>query len=157
MHQLTTSPAATAITNEPQTKVRPRFAEAPAGRSSYLSGGAAFIARGFEAEALKTDNPAAVLDACRTHLAEVLPQAAANCNIGPGLAAELAPYLEHWLHCAAALHRMRASASDPLVEVLDIMLDAIRKGADPADVGARVLELLAEVRASGRSATESPA
>ncbi|MET8134658.1 hypothetical protein ABZV24_22345 [Streptomyces sp. NPDC005251] len=147
MNHVTTSLSVKAIDSEPSTEVRPHGGQAPAGRSSYLSAGAAFIARGFEAEALKTDNPADVLDACRPHLAEVLPQAAENCNIGPDLAAELAPYLEHWLHCAAELHRMRATASGPLVEVLDILLDAIRKGADPVHVGARVLELLAEARA----------
>ncbi|MET8098134.1 hypothetical protein ABZV29_16890 [Streptomyces sp. NPDC005236] len=129
------------------TQTTERTEESPADFSRYLSAGAAFIARSFEAEALKTDNPADTLDACRAHLAEVLPQAAENCNIGPDLAAELTPHLEHWLHCAANLHRARATADGPLREVLDILLDAIRKGADPVHVGARVLELLAEARA----------
>lgn len=117
----------------------------------YYSAGAAYIARGIETEALRTDDVAATLDACRTHLPDVLPQAAARCNIGPDLAAELMPYLEHWLFCAANVHRLRATAEGPFREVLDIMLDAIRKGADPVRVGERALELLQQVRAEGRA------
>lgn len=138
-----------------QSEVRPRADEAPDDFSSYYVAGAAYIGRGFEAEALRTDNVAATLDACRNHLPEVLPMAAAKCNIGPDLAADLTPYLAHWLDCSANLHRVRATADGPFREVLDILLDAIRKGADPVYVGARVLELLAETR--GLQTTEAPA
>jgi hypothetical protein len=121
--------------------------ETPDDFSSYLAAGAAYIGRGFEAEALRTADVVATLDACRNHLSKVLPAAAAKCNIGPDLAADLTPYLEHWLYCAAILHRVRATADGPFREALDILLDAIRKGADPVHVGARALELLAEARA----------
>jgi hypothetical protein len=117
--------------------------------SWYYQAGAAYVARGLEAEALRTDDPAAMLDACADTLPDVMPVVFASLNMNMGLVPELEPLVGEWLRFAARLHQARATADEAYAEILDIMLDAIRQGASPAAVGARVLELLQQVRAGG--------
>ncbi|MEU1117806.1 MULTISPECIES: hypothetical protein [unclassified Streptomyces] len=115
--------------------------------SLYYLAAAAFIGRSIETEALSTDDVASTLDNCADALPHIMPAVFANLSMGAVLEPELRPLLDEWLRIAARMHRARATASEAVRAVLDIMLDAIRGGADPGAVGDRVLELIEQARA----------
>lgn len=114
----------------------------------YLDAAAAYVGRSIEAEALRTDNVGGTLDNCADALPHIMSTVFTKLNMDAALATELSPLLDWWLRSAARMHHARVAASAPLREVLDIMLDAIRRGADPAVVAGRVLELIEQVRAA---------
>ncbi|MGC9381518.1 hypothetical protein [Streptomyces sp. MH13] len=109
--------------------------------------GAIYTANKIEAAALSAPNPATTLAQVADALPEVLPTVLDGMGAVPGTAEAILPDVTARVLAFQVLHQAKSTADGAYGEALDIMLDAVRSGADPADVGEEVLGLLAETRA----------
>ncbi len=108
---------------------------------------AVFITSSLETEALGTADPAETLGNILDALPEVMPEVFHEMGTAEDLAEALRPEITNRVRFIRDLYRARATADPAYAEILDIMLDATRDGADPADVSGQVLELLQQARA----------
>lgn len=107
---------------------------------------AVFVTNRLEAQAVTTADPAATLGNILDVLPEVMPEVLQKMGTADDLAEALLPKVADRVRAIRDLYQARATADAGYAEVLGIMLAAIRGGADPGDVGERVLELLAQAR-----------
>lgn len=113
---------------------------------------AADIARELEAEALKTSNPAGTLTHMREVLPELLADSVAALGLAPATAPVLRPLVDHRLNCFANVHGLFETLAPDKREPYEIMLNAVREGADPVAVGEQMLDILARARAEKTAA-----
>lgn len=103
---------------------------------------AVFVTNRLEAEAVKTADPAETLGNILDTLPEVMPEVFHKMGTPAELAEALRPEVTNRVRFIRDLYRARAKADPAYAEILNIMLDATRDGADPADVSSQVLELM---------------
>lgn len=102
---------------------------------------AVYVTNRIEAEAVKTEDPAETLGNILDALPEVMPAVFQKMGTADHLAVALLPEVTERVRATRDLYRSRATADEGYAEVFDIMLGAIRNGADPSAVSERVLEL----------------
>lgn len=107
---------------------------------------AVFIVNRLEDEAVKTADPAQTLGNILDALPEAMPDVFKKTGTAPDLAEALQPEVAERVAAMRDLYHARATAGEAYTEILDVMLRAIRDGADPADVCERVLQLMGQVR-----------
>lgn len=114
---------------------------------------AVYVTNRIEAEAVKTADPAETLGNILDALPEVMPEVFQKMGTAPDLAEVLRPEVTDRVRSLRDIYHARASATGGMVEIWDIVLDAIRKGHEPADVTGHVVGLMGQARAVKAGAT----
>ncbi|MER6065078.1 hypothetical protein ABT167_28720 [Streptomyces sp. NPDC001792] len=105
---------------------------------------AVLVANRVETEALGTSDPAGTLANILGALPALFPQAVKNSGTPDveAIAPMLQPEVTARLKAYEVLHRGRKTAVGAHIEALDLMIGALRGGADPKALGEQVIELL---------------
>lgn len=114
---------------------------------------AVYVTNRIEAEAVKTEDPAETLGNILDALPEVMPAVFQKMGTAPDLAEVLRPEVTDRVRALRDIYHARATATGGMVEIWDIILDAIRKGHQPANVTGHVVGLMEQARAVKAGAT----
>ncbi|MEU1515545.1 hypothetical protein ABZ490_25915 [Streptomyces sp. NPDC005811] len=99
---------------------------------------AVYVASQVHAEALKHADPAATLDDIADALPEVMPEVFQTMGTAPDVAAVMLPEVTDRVWAYTVIEHARADVDPGYRYVLDILVDGLKKGGDPATVRADV-------------------
>lgn len=107
---------------------------------------AAYIAGCAYDEALRMDDPAKTLDNMADALPEVMPKVFATLNTTPDVAAVMLPAVTARVRAYGVVEQARTTWDPGYRYVADVLVDGLKKGADPDAVTTAALDVPRRIR-----------